>query len=115
VQLLDPHCQMLVCIRELGQIVGSIEAQHQKTLLLDFPDHLATHSRYSRADKLLANEGVVGGPLRAIENLQDLPDTLQSRLYYVIFEHLMEAPEEVMLDIFNWLGLTPASLACQTA
>jgi sulfotransferase len=26
-------------VRELGQIYGSIEAQHQKTILLDFIDH----------------------------------------------------------------------------
>lgn len=30
---------LFVCVRELGQIYGSIEAQHQKTILLDFIDH----------------------------------------------------------------------------
>jgi hypothetical protein len=50
VQLLDPDFKMLVCVRELSQIYGSIEAQHQKTLLLDFVDHLAGYSRYARAE-----------------------------------------------------------------
>lgn len=106
--LLSPDCRMLVCVRELGQIVGSIEAQHQKTLLLDFPDHLAALSRYDRADKLLAKEGVVGGPLRAIEAMQDVPEEMRQRTYYVVFEHLMQEPDAVLADIFKWLGLRPA-------
>lgn len=109
-QFLDPDCRMLVCVRELGQILGSIEARHQETLLLDFPDHLAIRSRYSRADKLLGNDGVVGGPLGAIEAMQDMPESSQQRVFYVIFEHLMQAPAEVLNDIFKWLGLPPAKV-----
>lgn len=103
--LLDPPCRMLVCVRELGQIYGSIETQHQKTLLLDFPDHLANLSRFDRADKLFAHDGVVGAPLRAIESLQDLPETLQKRLYFVVFEDLIDSPQQVMSGIYTWLGL----------
>jgi sulfotransferase len=110
VHLLDPHCKMLVCVREPTQIYGSIEAQHQKTLLLDFPDHLANLSRHARADKLFASEGVIGAPLKAIDGLQDLPQALQSRLYYVVFEHLMQDPIAVMHDIHRWLDLTPENI-----
>jgi len=38
---------------------------------------------------------------------------LQSHLYYVIFEHLMQSPEAVMQDIFKWLGLTPVPIDLQ--
>jgi sulfotransferase len=105
---LDPDCRMLVCVRDLGQIYGSIETQHQKTLLLDFPDHLAILSRYARADNLFGNEGVIGAPLKTIENLQDIDSGLQSRLYYVIFEHLMKEPVTVMREIYKWLNLPDA-------
>jgi len=108
---LDPQCRMLVCVRELGQIIGSIEAQHQKTLLLDFPDHLAAYSRYGRADKLLGNDGVIGAPLRAIEAMQDMPETLQQQVFYVVFEHMMQEPAQVIRDIFTWLGLEPAAIS----
>jgi sulfotransferase len=107
---LDPNFRMLVCIRELGQVYGSIEAQHQKTILLDFPDHLANCSRYERADKLFADTGVIGAPLRAIEALQDLDSNLQKRLYYVVFEHLMQEPEAVFQGICQWLNLPLTSL-----
>jgi sulfotransferase len=106
---LDPNVRMLVCIRELGQIYGSVEAQHQKTILLDFPDHLANLSRYGRADKLFADQGIIGGPLRSIEALQDVDTQLQQQLYYVVFEHLMQDPVAVMQGIYTWLGLPPAA------
>ena len=102
---LDPNFHMLVCVRELGQIFGSVEAQHQKTILLDFPDHMANLSRYGRADKLFGEQGVVGSPLRSLEALQDLETALQTRLYYVVFEHLMQDPLTVMQGIYQWLGL----------
>ena len=105
--LLDPDCRMLVCVRELGQILGSIEAQHQKTLLLDFSDHLASHSRYGRANKLMAEGGVVGEPLHSIAAMQDMPQALQQRVYYVVFEHLLQDPVTVMHDIFQWVGVQP--------
>lgn len=107
--VLDPDCRMLVCVRELGQIYGSIEAQHQKTLMLDFPDHLAGLSRAERAKKLFAEDGVVGSPIHAIESMQDLPDTLQKQhLYYVVFEHLVSDPVAVMQGIYRWLDLPEA-------
>ena len=105
---LDPNFRMVVCVRELGQIVGSIEAQHQKTILLDFPDHLANLSRYGRADKLFADTGVVGGPLGSLEALQDISSQLQERLYYVVFEHLMQEPVSVMQGVYDWLQLPKA-------
>lgn len=106
--LLDPNFRMLVCVRELGQIYGSIESQHQKTLLLDFPDRLAHLSRYERAEKLFEKTGVVGAPLNSMEALQDIDSSLQQRLYYVVFEHLISSPVAVMQGIYEWLGLEQA-------
>lgn len=107
VQAFDPGFRMVVCVRELGQILGSIEARHAQTRLLDFPDHLAHLSRYARADALMGAEGLVGAPLKAIEALQDVPAPWQSQLYYVVFEHLMTEPVGVLQDLHRWLGLAP--------
>lgn len=108
VQLLDPDFRMLVCVRDPIQILGSIEDQHQKTLLLDFPDHMAPNSTWFRGDALFSNGGVVGAPLRAIENLQDIPDDcgIKERIFFVIFEKLVNNPVEEMSKIFKWLGVT---------
>ncbi len=112
VQLLDPAFRMLVCVRDPIQILGSIEAQHQKTLLLDFPDHMAPNSAWFRGDSLFSNNGVVGGPLRSIENLQDISEDtgIKERVYFVIFERLMNDPAGEMSRIFTWLGLPDCTI-----
>src|SRR5208282_4438887 len=60
---LAPEAKLIVCLRELGQIYGSIEAQHQRTILLDFIDHIADNDRFGRADVLFAKDRAVGSPL----------------------------------------------------
>ena len=107
---LDPDFRMLVCIRDPAQIYGSVEAQHQKTLLIDFPDHLANHSRYDRGDALFKNSGVIGKPLKALLAVQDLPASLRERIYHVKFERLVQDPAATMADIYRWLGLAVPEL-----
>ncbi|MGD1852307.1 MAG: sulfotransferase [Cyanophyceae cyanobacterium] len=107
VKLLDPRSKILICVRELGQIYGSIEAQHQKTLWIDFPDNLAQLSAYDRGDRLFGNGGVVGAALNSLKSVQDLPKPIQADLFYVVFEHLMLEPITVMNNIYQWLGLPP--------
>ena len=108
VNLLDPNFQMIVCIRDLRQVYGSIEAQHRKTLLLDFPDHMAPHSAFARADTLFGPEGVIGGPLKAIESMADVAQALRERVAYVAFEALVNDPTVTMKALYQWLGLPPA-------
>ena len=114
VNLLDPDFHILICVRELGQILGSIETQHKKTLLLDFPDHIAPNSAYYRADALFKNDGVIGRPLRAIENMQDLSELkLESRLCYISYEALVTQPTQTMNTILHWLDLSQIDLDLQ--
>ena len=55
----------------------------RETVLLDFQDHMAPYSAYDRVRALFVADGVVGGPLAAIQQLQDLPDpTLAEHLFY---------------------------------
>jgi sulfotransferase len=96
---------MLVCVRELVQLYGSIESRHQQTVLLDFADHLANRSRYARADALFAPNGVIGGPLRSLQSVQDLAQEIQQRLFYVVFEDLVRDPRRVLREMFEWLAL----------
>jgi len=104
---LEPEARLLVCVRELGQVYGSVEAQHQRTILIDFPDHIAGHDRYNRADVLFAKDGVIGNPLRAIEAIQDLAQTVQQRIRVVKFEQLVRDPQACMAEIFSWLKVPP--------
>ncbi|MEL7314697.1 MAG: sulfotransferase [Cyanobacteria bacterium J06559_3] len=46
VHQLDPNCRLLVCVRELGQIYASLEAQHQATTAIQPPTHQPLPKRF---------------------------------------------------------------------
>jgi sulfotransferase len=107
---LDPEARIIVPIRELGQIYGSVESQHQKTILVDFIDHLADFDRFGRADQLFAKDKAIGAPLISIQAIQDLPQAVKDRLYFVRFEDLVAEPAKTMAAIHTWLGLAPQAV-----
>jgi sulfotransferase len=104
---LEPEARLIVCLRELGQIYGSIEAQHQRTIALDFSDHLADYDRFGRADMLFAKDKTIGAPLISMHAVLDLPKAVQDRLYFLRFEDLMAKPAACMSHICSWLGVAP--------
>ena len=103
---LAPEARLIVCLRELGQIYGSIESQHQKTILVDFIDHLADYDRFGRADALFAKDKSIGAPMISLHAVQDLPDSVKKRLYFLRFEDLMANPAGCMSHLYDWLGLS---------
>lgn len=104
---IEPEAKLVVCLRELGQVYGSIEARHQKTILLDFIDHLADFDRMGRADMLFAKDKIIGAPLISLHAVPDLPKHVQDRLFFVRFEDLMAQPAACMSHLYAWLGLSP--------
>jgi sulfotransferase len=103
---IEPDAKLIVCLRELGQIYGSIEAQHQRTILVDFIDHLADFDRFGRADMLFAKDKAIGAPLISLHAVPDLPKSVQAHLYFLRFEDLMERPTSCMSHLFAWLGIS---------
>jgi sulfotransferase len=104
---IEPDARLIVCLRDLGQIYGSIESQHQRTILVDFIDHLADFDRLGRADMLFAKDKIIGAPLTSLHAVLDLPKQAQEHLYFMRFEDLMEQPAACMSHIYSWLGLSP--------
>ena len=107
---IEPEAKLVVCLRDLGQIYGSIEAQHQKTILVDFIDHLADFDRFGRADMLFAKDKAIGAPLISLHAVPDLPKHVQERLFFVRFEDLMAQPVACMSQLFTWLGVSPFTI-----
>ena len=104
---IEPEAKLIVCLRDLGQIYGSIEAQHQRTILVDFIDHLADYDRFGRADMLFAKDKTIGSPLISLHAVPDLPKHVQERLYFLRFEDLVDNPVACMSHVYTWLGLSP--------
>jgi len=103
---IEPDAKLVVCLRELGQIYGSIEEQHQRTILLDFIDHLADFDRFGRADMLFGKDKSIGAPLISLHAVLDLPKAVQEHLYFLRFEDLVEKPVACMAHLYAWLGLS---------
>ena len=105
-EILHPNYLILVCVRDLGQIFGSIEAQHDKTRLIDFPDHLDAHNPFVRADRLFGRGGIVGQPLSAIEYVKQIPSkSIQDKILYVPFEYLMGNFQQSLDEIYRKSGV----------
>jgi sulfotransferase len=107
---IEPEARLIVCLRDLGQIYASIEAQHQRTILVDFIDHLADYDRFGRADMLFAKDKTIGAPLISLHAVPDLPPAVRDRLYFLRFEDLTERPVECLTHVFTWCGLAPCTV-----
>lgn len=105
-KLLYPNYKMIVCLRDLKNILASIEKQHRKTLMLDFPDHMEHNIIDKRASALFDDNGVIGGPLKALYNLGDIPTEQWSKnIYFWKFEQFLADPKVVTDHLFEWLNL----------
>jgi sulfotransferase len=106
---LIPDFKMIVCIRNLVDIFGSIEKSHQKTIMFPFPDGMAPNSASARTESLFSPSGVIGSPLIAIQNMleinQRIPEIMKDNVYFVAFEALLDSPQETMNNVFEFIGL----------
>ena len=104
VRSLYPNFKMIVCLRDPRQIFASVEKAHKKTSLLDFPDHMDANDVNNRANILFDNNGIIGSCLKAVNNLQDIPN-IMPHLFFFRYEDFLQKPQETMDSLFKWLGL----------
>jgi sulfotransferase len=101
---LIPDAKLIICIRELGQIFGSVEAQHQKTVLIDFIDGLSDQDVLTRSDTLFQRDRVIGQSVNALSAIEDMPAHMRERLFVVKFEDLMAFPQHIMGQVYDFIG-----------
>lgn len=63
---LDPTMRLIACVRDPRDVVASIERQHRATALFNSPLAPTIHDE---ADLLMRVDGMVGGPMRWIEDI----------------------------------------------
>ena len=109
---LDPNFKMVVCIRELGQLLGSVEAAHRKTILLGYRDGMSHHSGDVRATQVFKENGVIGSPLKALLDYRnEIKDpAITSRVYFVAYEALISQPIETMHSIYRFIEAEPCEI-----
>lgn len=100
-----PDFKMIVCLRDLCGVYASIERQHRRTLLLEFPDHMEHNVVDVRAASLFADGGIIGSPLKFLQNVSDIPN-ISSHLYFLRYEDCTKSPQQVLSSLTRWLGLS---------
>ncbi len=104
-----PDFKMIVTIRDIRDVYASIEKQHRKTLMLNFPDNMEHNIVDTRASTIFSNGGVVGSCLRAINNIGDVPDIVNNLMIWR-YEDFIANPQETINKTFNFLNVNPIEI-----
>lgn len=106
---LYPDFKMIVTLRDLRNVYASVEKRHRKTLMLNFPDNLEHNLIDVRANGLFNDGGIIGGCIKAINNIGDVPD-ISKHLLIWRYEDFVERPQETTDMCFNFLGVDPVKI-----
>ena len=101
---LYPEARIIVTVRDLRSIFGSIEKQHQLNPILDHAANPLEKEIYTRADQMFSPEGMIGLTVRGVLDLQrrNLPGTI-----VIQYETFAENPQLVMDRLYAELGEEP--------
>lgn len=95
-----PDSLIIVMVRDLRSIFGSVEKQHRRSPILDEAVNLQEKSVFSRADVMFSPQGLIGAPLLGVEDLcaRQLPNVL-----FVSYEIFSSNPELILDRIYSKL------------
>lgn len=99
-----PQSLIIVTLRDLLAVFGSIEKQHRRSAFLDEAMNLQNKAIYYRADQMFSPQGLIGGAVIGVEDVyrRNIPNIL-----YVKYESLVEAPDKVLKSVYHRLGMKP--------
>lgn len=97
---LFPDAHQFVCIRDLREILASIEKQHAQNPMLDEAENPLELTTYNRADRMFAPQGIVGSHIVGVEDLmrRRLPN-----VHIIQYETLVKNPKIVLDSIYTVL------------
>ena len=102
---LGKKAKVLVPVRNISQIVASMEKLHRKSAhnMQDRGDYINAQTVKGRANEVLSKDGVLG---LAYNRLQDVAQRgLSDRLLLVEFDALTHRPQEIMADVWSFLEM----------
>lgn len=102
---LGKEAKVLVPVRNIAQIVASMEKLHRKAAHRrgDQGDYFDAQTVQGRANHVLSKDGVLG---LAYNRLKDVAQRgLADRLLLVEFDALTKNPDEVMDEVWSFLGM----------
>jgi sulfotransferase len=95
---MHPGSQMIVCVRDPRDVIASIEKQNRRTPVFHSP---LARTIFDAADLAMKPDGMVGGPIRFIE---DLIRRNAQGVIPVRFESFVSDPAPTMQRIYGAIG-----------
>lgn len=99
-QQLDPDAVMVAAVRDPRSVIASLERQERRTGLFNSP---VAPTLYAYADQVLSPPGMVGQPLRLMEDMIRRKIPMQ----WVRYETLLHNPHDILERLTEALGLEP--------
>jgi len=104
--LSNQESKIIWCYRDPVEIIGSIEAQYQKTLLLENADEQSIPGAFATLDRRIGvytnEDGIVGFPLVALKDA--IENRNLSRILFVKYFDLTNNTQFVMNAIHDFIG-----------
>lgn len=97
---LFPDGRLIVTVRDLRGVFGSVEKHHQRFPVLDI---IGKKTLYERADMMFGPDGMIGS---CVVGIEDLLRRDVDYVKYVRFEDFMRRPEETAISVADFLGLS---------
>lgn len=96
----DSESRLICCVRDPREIVASFERQERRTAMFNSPVHQQVTEYASR---IMSPEGMVGGPIKLIEDLL----TRRVPVLWVRYEQFVTSAQAVLASLVDELGLEP--------
>jgi sulfotransferase len=97
---LYPEAKIVVCVRDLRGVFGSVEKQHRKNPVLDHAADPNSKTILSRADGMLSPGGLIG---QSVLGTNDLMDRMPKRVFVVHYESFTRDPRTKMMELYEFL------------
>ena len=93
--------KIIATVRDLRSVFGSVEKQHRKTPMFDMATNGLEKTILSRADMMLAPEGIIG---QSAIGMEDAMARLRKRVFIVQYESFTLDPRGKMMELYRFLG-----------
>lgn len=94
--------KIIVTVRDLRSVFGSIEKQHRKTSMFDLAGSPVEKTLFARADLFMQPEGMIG---QCAIGCQDVMARARGNVYVLQYEAFSVDPGTKVKEIYNFLGL----------
>ena len=103
-EILSPTGKMVVCVRDLRDVLASVERQHAKTAFVDDAERPHGRSLFERASAMFAPDGIIGACVTAVD---DLLRRKPECVHVVRYEDFVRRPKTTLSALHEELGLDP--------